>query len=608
MSLEREPQHIYPERAGGDIPSLIEVFKKPPEFVLSDAEREKVLGIEKTLTQSHNLNVDLVKLNDDPKVEGIENIYDARISSKTFYLDYFLTDEGKKRAVAIGVSKEAADKATTIDQVKENLLALDYSKLDGILLGDCERESSEFTQKRMVDAFEKGGFTSVEGIPNPTRILVATNPDKLADKVEGLKRLKTYLKAYDATLVGDDKVTKGTKVMVTIHRRRVNEMIANLYPEAYAFKKQANTSMREKDRTLSSRIEAAMSGIRAISGRRSLKNFSRIDMFLNGAGELQKGNYNQVSQKILALADEVTKRQVPKPTNYRYKGYEEKWKDAEFSAEEFRAMGEKVLDAWGLKSSMPHSEYDPERQGRAQDGKWQAVLNPKSTSLSVESKQNAMKFQPNKSRKMASISPAGAVPGLIHETHHVWQHEQKKKSVGLSITENVGMDRSALIAEGGGIFVEGKGQIELFGQVSTPNIDYLRGAQARIKGGGYADCVKAFYESQVAKNPNKDKREAAELAADRTLRLFRSGGQTAEASPYFTHSGGGTLEYLEQELLAKELRGTPLEPMFYLTGVNLEMLAELHKIGLFDIKNIKLPPVPVEDIIKEEIDKKLSAW
>ena len=148
----------------------------------------------------------------------------------------------------------------------------------------------------------------------------------------------------------------------------------------------------------------------------------------------------------------------------------------------------------------------------------------------------------------------------------------------------------------------------MFGQVSTPNIDYLRGAQARIKGGGYADCVKAFYESQVAKNPNKDKREAAELAADRTLRLFRSGGQTAEASPYFTHSGGGTLEYLEQELLAKELRGTPLEPMFYLTGVNLEMLAELHKIGLFDIKNIKLPPVPVEDIIKEEIDKKLSAW
>lgn len=606
MSQERGPQHLYPERAGGDIPSLIEVFKKPPEFVLSEAERAKVLGVEKTLTQSHNLNLDLVKVNDDPKIEGIENIYDARINSNTFYLDYFLTEEGKKRAVVLGVSKEAADQATTIDQVRENLLVLDYSKLDGIVLGDCERESSEFIQKRMVDAFEKNGFSSVDAIPNPTRLLVATNPDKLADKVEGLKRLKTYLKAYDATLTGDDKVTKGTRVMVAIHRRRVNEMIANLYPEAFAFQKQAQASNTDKNKALSTRIEKAMSGIRAISGRRSLKNFSRIDMFLNGAGELQKGNYNQVSGEILTLADEVTKRQEPKPTNYRYKGFEEKWKDAEFSAEEFRAMGEKVLDAWGILSSMPHTEYDPERQGRAPDGKWQAVLNPKSTSLSVESKQNAMKFQPNKPRKMASVSPAGAVPGLIHETHHVWQHGEKER-LGLTITERVGMDRSALIAEGGGIYVEGKAQRELFGQVSSPNTDYLRAAQARIKGGGYADCVKAFYESQMAKNPNSDKRKVAELAADRTLRLFRSGGQTAEASKYFTHSGGGTLEYLEQELLAKELRGTPLEPIFYLTGVNLEMLAELHKIGLFDIKNVKFPPIPVEDIIKEEIEKKLAA-
>lgn len=604
MTVESQPIRLYPERPGANLAPMIETLRKPAEFTLSEQERASVLEKEAILTRSNDLNHDLFRVSSEP-VQGVEHIYNITINSTDFYLDYFLTEEGRQALQKFGVNDENAAKVTSLSEVRTLINGIDFSTLTGTEIGEIERKSKEFIQQRTVQEFEADGFNSVDNVQNPEKHTIVRNPEKLAQKAEGLRKLKNYLRSYKASLRDNadpnDRVSEAMKVMVTIHSRRVNELLAQLYPYGKAYLEQVESSGDRDD--FAERIVKAMPPIDAVLGEEGARSLSRLDMFLNGAGEMKGGNYHQISSIASELADRISGlTQEAKPEEYKYQGLEDKWKDIDVSAEELLEWGNDVLEERGIKSA--YADYDPDRSGRAPDGLWQAVIEPSATSFSVDSKLGAWKF-PGKGRNIAQIAPAGAVPVLDHEETHVTQVRNMEK-LGLSITEKVRMDRSPLIAEAGGIMVEIASQRENFGQVRPINADYLRAAQAILAGGGYRECFKAFFDSQMTKNPNANKKRVAEQAADRAMRLFRNGGQTNDNSGKLTHSGGGTFEYLEQELLAQEIRGTDLEPIFYLTGVNIEVLSELHRIGMFEISDLNIPDRRASDIVRDKIDKKLG--
>ncbi len=611
MNPELQSRPLYPERPGANIAPQIEAFRRPPEIALSESERSTVLGVEAVLTRGSDLNTDLYSLTSD-KVLGIEHIYDKKVNTTDFYIDYFLTDAGKLDAQKLGIFQDEVDSAASSREAwRELLLKADYTKISSAEVGSIERRSKESVIDSIVESFSQNDFTTIDHAIDPLKLTVVRNPEVLAQKLEELTSLRRYLKKY-AKHLGQGEVgniERGNQVMARIHRRRVNELISGLFPDAQAFLEQATVSQNDSDRQIAERIKKVLPSVTSFTEGKAQKNFARIDKFRNGVGQLVDGDYNQLSDEAKELADRVSViEKVVAPAEYRYKGQEDVWKNINVSPEEFREWGELFLEARGIKSA--YSDYDPDSKDPAQDGLWRAVFDPKATSLSVDSHTKVMKFPPRKNeqdqgRKIAQISPAGAAPGISHEGRHVDQHINKA-ALGLAITEIVGMDRSSLMGEAGGIAAEVATQLEDFGQIRPINPEYFRAAQVKISGGSYKDCVKAFFDSQLARNPNADKRKIAEQAADRVLRLFRSGGQTADNSPYFTHSGGGTFEYLEQELLAQEIRGTELEPLFYLTGVNIEMLAELHKIGMFNINNIITPP-NASVVLRDRIDAKIFA-
>lgn len=599
MSAE-SPIALYPERQGENIESLLEVFQNPPEITLSPEQRGRVLSMERSLTKSQDLNRDLTRLTGSEKVMGIESIYDMHINTTDLYLDYFLTDEGKKEAQVSGVSPDEISKATTIEDFKNLFQGANYEEIKGGAMGELEKKSKAFVKQQAVDIFEKNGYASIEGIPNPTQLHIVRNPEMVAKKAEELRKLKAYIKRTEANLSGTDNVTRGMKLMTTIHHRRINEMLVDLYPDAAAVLEQSEVSKNEADKKLAERVRKAMFGVDSLVSKRAQKNFARLDMYSVGHGKKVGKSYQQLSDTALGFVDqlETEDAQTP-PENFTFKGInKEKFEDVKVDDQVMKKWAENWLSSLSLLSD--DTSYDIDRVGMAKDGKWQVIIHPGASNFAVNSEQGIIKIKPSDSRSIEN-----AVIVVDHELDgHVIGHENKKK-IGLSITERVGMDRAETQSEAGGLEREAESLKRHFGKIRPENAHYLRAMEARLKGGTYRDCMKAFYDSQLKEDPTKDRKAAAVLASDRAMRLFRRGGDMNDVSGYLANSV--SLSYLEGELLARQLRGTKNAKLLNFSGVNIEMLAELHKIGMFDIKRIWTPNKRASDINMDNIKQRLAA-
>ncbi len=601
MNAEREPQRLYPERPGGaDLDRDIEILNNPPDRLLNASEQEKARGVLDVLIKSDNVGSKL-GINTPEPVTGLENIYEIKVNTTQLYLEYFLTPEGREAAVKAGIPKDVIDSAKSVDDVRVLFLKHDVSKIDGPTSDKLQKASLDYVTETVAGQFAEKDFASTEGVMNPTRLLIVRNPDKLVQKVEGLRKLKAVLRKYSQTLTGEDNLTAANRLMVEMTRRRLNEMLVELYPEAAAYATQANTRKHTVDFKLLPRLQKAMKGVNALTSGRAQKNFSRLDKYFRGAGVKDGKNYTQLSEQAIRLVNDLERGQdVQAPSDYTFKGVDKaKFSQVEITSEERRQMTEKILKEYGLLSTQ--TDYDPDRVGVAADKKWQ-VVDASGNSFAADNKQQVVK-NPAASRFLAPAR-LGTVPVVVHEITHVIQHENKKRQ-NLSITDRVGMDRSGTNAESGGLEKERDCLYTDFGVIRPVVTDYLKAMAVRLRGGTFRDCFKAFYDSSMQTNPGGDKQKAARDATDRTLRLFRTGGNTDDTSRNLTNSGA--LEYLEGEVLARKIRGTKLEKLFYLTGVNAEMLAQLHRYGLFSIDSVWIPEKRPIDIIKPEIDAKLAA-
>jgi len=605
MQPEQENIRMYPERPGTHIDSAIAILQRPPEFLPTEEEKREALTIEAALTVGVDLYSTLIndESPDRPKVRGVEKIYlDDKVNTLNFFVDYFTSSrQGLHALILLGFEPKGDEVHEA--EVIEFLSGFDYSSIDAKEIADVSDKSQKFVEQTIADQMEKNNFESLDGLTVPTKITVVKNPEKLSARIIELRELKDFLKKYSLT----ESVVNSPQVsaVVNMHRRRVNDLIVSSYSDVLALIKQYKASPNKK-------TEDAIQQIRTANATPFFSDdlggyaLSRIDKYMNGAGEeIEDGNYSPISGTAEALGDEIvrSKGEEKKVTGGKYEKYKDLYKKVRVDSKELQEWIKKVINEYGILSAMPDDEYSPDRAGAAPDEKWQVVVDSKSANLAVNGAQKAVKIPTGFNRLIAEISPAGAVPGINHEVGgHVVQWENKYK-MGFSLTKIVETDRSDVYKEGGGVEIETDTQHELFGQERGANTDYLAASYAKLNGLNYLDCVMAFFESNMATDPGKDKKKTAVLAANRVLRIFKNDSNLSESSEYLTNSQ--PLVYLEQDLVVKKLKEKGMEKLLHF-GINLDVLADLHRVGMADIKNIWIPERKPSEILENEIIKKFE--
>ncbi|MBN1915431.1 hypothetical protein JW796_00340 [Candidatus Dojkabacteria bacterium] len=251
------------------------------------------------------------------------------------------------------------------------------------------------------------------------------------------------------------------------------------------------------------------------------------------------------------------------------------------------------------------SVYSSDRNGRADDNKWQVIISPRVTIISVNSRKGTIFIPSGEIRKLGSTAPSGVIAISDHETMHILQHENKAR-IGLAITENIGTDRSSVNAEAGAIAWEREAKKRYLGQEAKVSKGLFRAVQERTKGRSFKACAKAFYDNYmegIASPSEEKKMEGVKEAVKHTRRIFTGAGIFGNWSSYTTNSK--PLAYIEQNLVAEELSNRGMSDLLAIGGVSLQTLAELNKVGLFDRSKAVLPEMRPSEIILEDVRVKI---
>lgn len=600
--MEREPNtnRFYPDRPGVKIEQAINTVKSEPEVALSPEVERRVRQFEHVLTRGKLLD------KQGQKVEPLEKLWKLKVNTATFYVDYLHTPAGRELwHKNIGTTLEGE----TLADIEQAVLRTDYEAIPVEAIQQLEKASREYSEARVLEQFAANGFASVEGVTNPTKVMVVRNPQELINKIVGLRQLKHYQRAVGKRL--RKKLEEQPRasiqarlVMLTIHQRRTNELLADTYPAAGSLLQQESARSPQIITDKRKAIKENMHGLAQLGDERAGHFLARLDKFREGAGQLraEDGEYTPVSTEIEQLAANLaTAEDQPEIAEYALANMpRSQWESVSVKAAEWKDWAQESLAAYGLLSS--DKEYDPDRQGRASDGLWQVAEDASVTNLEVKSEQGVILVPAGRERRLASLTPAGAVPVLDHEIMHVIQHENKQK-LGLAITDKVGMDRSDIVAEAGAILAETKAQEEVFGQRRPLNTHYLRAVQAKLRGGSFRECMQAFFESMRQQSPKSEPKTIAKQAIDRTTRLFRNGGSLDDCSGHVSNSQ--PLVYLEQELLVRESRRQQAEALTMVGGTNVLMLAELRRVGMLDLSQLTLPKQRPSQLLLAKIRQKI---
>jgi len=242
----------YPERPAIAIESYLETLSQEPKFSLTPEEKDQVLTFEHELTcGSTSINSDTQEAiplgylthtfptGETLQTPSLESTYAITIQASNFFLEYFLTDQGKQQlSQTLNQPIDKLDFAN-IQDISQFLSRYDYAQLTQNQikqLSQLEGDSEKHAQEEFIKNLEQNNFQT-NNIPLPHRFSVIRNPDELIQKINQLKSLKRINKAKTKELKGDDTVTSLAKItMLNIHRRRINVLLAESgnYADIYA--------------------------------------------------------------------------------------------------------------------------------------------------------------------------------------------------------------------------------------------------------------------------------------------------------------------------------------------------------------------------------------
>lgn len=599
---------LYPERPSQTSESFhnyIDMLERPPEFELSEAQRNDIVDFEsKLLNGEINTPVEL-----EQKPKSYSEINRISAAEKKVCVDFFLTDEGKSVLTeAIGDTELPDTKDGVI-----SLLAEKASEIDIKGWKSLTDKSTSWGEKELVNQLEMRIRGEVIEEDEPEYSSFIKSPDKLIEKAKYSRELKKYYKSVEVGLKSEDTsdpVVQMKLELVKIARERLNLLITEQYRQAMLLQEQSRHSNSGE---LSEKLEELYIYLPALQKKPNEKRqeefrdkaarfLSRIDKFVNGVSS--DGTVSPITEDLLQI-QEKNRQQLNNQAPIVEPGTfsdidQEVLKSTYVNADQFKTMTEMVLETYGLLSSQ--QDYDSERKGWASDGKWQVIIDHTVHSLSVNGIKGIVKIPGDYNRELTSVSPAGPLQVLDHEVTHVIQHQNALK-VGLRSFDNVAIPRTSLWAEAGGIYKEQIAKKRILGiESETPATHYLAALQKRIEGGTILDSAQAFYEDSIRRNPETSQADAIKLAVNRTLRLFRRGGELTLNSPYWSNTA--PFDYAEQSVLIEQLPEDKKD--WLLIGrSNLGVLAQLHRLGWLQGKDFIIPERSPSEILEPYVREEL---
>ncbi len=468
----------------------------------------------------------------------------TKITSFTFSIfgiEYFL-DEGYK--LLIEISNECNGENVSEDIHNTNihrnerlklllntLDKLDFSKLckrrRDEIISICQSESEKRLFNSLITQIQPtGNFSTSCFADAPVNYSMILNPDKSKDRYKQLKEFKKYLKQE----LNKNKEDKYICAICNTYLEKINSHIVNTVRDFIIINDKNN---READESQKERRE---------------RNLSRLNLYEHGIGNLgPNGDYAPTTiDTVPESRNEINPIQI--------KDYytDEYGPNFMVNAEMIKSMFELVLSANGFS-------------------KWKVIINPKSTTLSVNGVIRVIKIPSSFYRYFYSIKPTSSILAMIgHEFAHVVQHEIRRQT-GINLTRTYATASDGVATEGAAVNEEIYIQ-NLLGLPRDVNTQYLAAMRERLNGGNYIDCVRAFYTSYLTQYPGSEIIETLKLAINRTRRIFRNSGDMESHLPYVSNS----------------------HPLSYLTNITLldkygcitPLFKELVDLGIIDFDKI----------------------
>lgn len=580
----------YSERSSIGVESYVSELFADPGIPISDEDKRSAREFAAALFGGHF--GELVN-----STRNLEDILQTSIasSSQNYYLDYFKTEKGFEDLQKLGIETENPEAL----KVKLFGLAVAENPVKPTLRKTVANNSLNWYKQELARRLQNDSSQDSEQADSEI-ISVNFAPDKLLDKFAELKAYRLFYRQVKLGLRADadSDLTAAKRVLIDIHIAKVNDFVAELYP---SLKNLAAQLSYLPDSSQALRWQAQLQEVAPVAAKalgQSLeqrKEFGqgfarRLDLLKHGGAWRGEPNVSPISPELTTLADELSEENRTNQIEVE-QGLPieviEKLKTTHWNADELKNFCEEMLSEWNLLSEFPINwEEADERSGQAADKKWQVIISPKVTSLSLEGSKKTVTVPQIFHRSLSQSLPVAA-----HELTHVLQYEYDQVA-GQDIPLICLKGRRNLTGrEMGGIFME-RELLAMLGQSRPTNLTYLRALEAKLSGANQTEAARAFVEASTDDTPFKDQ---AVVAGKNTLRLYRSGGHNSQP-----------LDYAEQELMRRGLDnlGKDRARAVAIAGVSLSLrdAAALHRFGLFSLPE-QVPERPAQDVLRVFIEK-----
>ena len=609
MPNAKEIKSLYPQRAFLNIDKAIETIEK-----LQNGESPKIELEKNDLAE---LRVFERELCDD-----FEKIYKISVNSIDFYLDYFTTEEGRhllESETGLDVKDKSVLEIKKIFAENSSLLTQLPDRKRSLLSGNSQKDKHNTLHKSILESMDASGELHIDSITIPERMTLLANPNKALEKISGLREMKQKFKKIstdikESAIGRADNLDLAKKEILGIYQRRINILISDLFPYALVTREKSEIAGIDNLMPEEKQLINSFSGLLNPD-----KNRSRLDKLIYGTTEEYNewGWRDQIYQEILKYADNLAligeEEEQVKEKNVLAKGFDpEKIFREDIASPQRKVFGDELLDHYGILSNDPAENFDPSRTGRAPDGKWQYVPRPNRQTMAIVGKWGTLLDPEKENYSIASI-----IVTLAHEIEgHVLQSENKE-SIPLDYYRRIDKDsRAVVFSDGGAMLIQDKVSQNAFGYRTIPHPHYIRAMKKKLEGGNYLDCVKAFYDSHMARKKEllkngemdiatfrEEAKDDLDTAINRSERLFGTGISLNSRSRFLSNSKDTV--YAEQFILSEKLRDTLLESLLYFGSASLSDTITLIRLGFLDLNKIRHPDLYALKIWEREKHKYL---
>jgi hypothetical protein len=588
----------YTERNGVNASEDVDSLLRDPEVYLDEQEKAGIYAFASDLFDGHiNEYLHVDPLTPGEPIRDLQEIDNTSTvaSHQSFYIDYFKTESAQADVETLSLELEGEV------SIREQLyrLAINPGGTEPKIRKEIAARSLNWYKQELANRLRQPKEHDALQ-PDCEVVNVDFNPDKFFKKFNELQAYRSFyrnvsraLKDVEPTAEKDAKLT-----VLHIYFARVNALVAEMYPHMHDLSRQIEYMPLLNDKFNDWRYQLLRAAPivadvkKQVAAEREAQissHLRRLDLLRFGAAQREgEANYSPISREVDQLATELSEAEVAEIEGTAHLSSEviDYMRETRWNATQMKQFCEAVLSKRDILSEHQTDWNDVnERSGYAADEKWQVIISPKVTSLSVNGKKKTVTVPEKYDRSLSQVAKAGALPGAAHELSHIWQHEYSFELAKTIPLAKIKGKRYITGFEMGGVQQE-RELHTMIGQIRPTNVTYLRALQAKLRGGNQTEAARAFAEAMG----DEMTPAIAKTAGEDSLRVSRGGGYSSQA-----------LDYIEQELLLRSMADfTPgqVRAVAIAGGTfSIRDAAALHRFGLMELPGT-VRQQPAEDVMQ----------